>query len=70
MGDALDYRQYSYFTTENFTFSFYRFLHELMREGRTKLNDVDLPTSLGSNPVALYLIWDTVMREWKNKTIT
>nr|VZI22113.1 unnamed protein product [Spirometra erinaceieuropaei] len=41
------------------------FIRELIAEA-----EMELPTSLSSSPIALYLLWDTIKGEWSNRTVS
>ncbi|VDD79974.1 unnamed protein product [Mesocestoides corti] len=43
------------------------YVRELIDDAISKHDDLDLPASLSGNPIGLYVIYDTIKREWPNR---
>ncbi len=41
-----------------------RYIKELIDDAISKYDDLELPASLSGNPIGLYVIYDTIKREW------
>ncbi|KAL5965529.1 Aminopeptidase Ey [Taenia solium] len=43
------------------------YIRELIDDAISKSDDLELPASLSGNPIGLYVIYDTIKREWPNR---